>query len=153
MLLTRTQSHLRAIHPAGVMRENNYPRPRQLPQRCNHYHRREKRTDQSLRSRTDLRATRCREGFAGGSRTRLISFVPDRPGHDRRYAIDPCKKDLGWSANETFEFRTCENRSLVSFQTSVLVAVGFTPRLSDQALGIDAVIYQRIKSVVRANRT
>ena len=41
----------------------------------------------------------------GGSRTRLISFVPDRPGHDRRYAIDPSKieKDLGWSAKETFE--------------------------------------------------
>ena len=35
----------------------------------------------------------------------LISFVPDRPGHDRRYAIDPSKieNELGWRAQETFE--------------------------------------------------
>jgi dTDP-glucose 4,6-dehydratase len=41
----------------------------------------------------------------GGSRRRLISFVPDRPGHDRRYAIDPTKIEtqLGWRAQETFE--------------------------------------------------
>lgn len=34
-----------------------------------------------------------------------ISFVTDRPGHDRRYAIDPSKieHDLGWQAQETFE--------------------------------------------------
>jgi dTDP-glucose 4,6-dehydratase len=35
----------------------------------------------------------------------LIRFVPDRPGHDRRYAIDPSKieRELGWRAEETFE--------------------------------------------------
>ena len=35
----------------------------------------------------------------------LISFVKDRPGHDRRYAIDSSKiqKDLGWSPSFTFE--------------------------------------------------
>jgi dTDP-glucose 4,6-dehydratase len=41
-----------------------------------------------------------------GARYRdLITFVPDRPGHDRRYAIDPSKaeRDLGWKALETFE--------------------------------------------------
>ena len=40
-----------------------------------------------------------------GPRRELISFVPDRPGHDRRYAIDASKleRDLGWSAVETFE--------------------------------------------------
>lgn len=34
-----------------------------------------------------------------------IRFVTDRPGHDRRYAIDPTKieRDLGWTAEETFE--------------------------------------------------
>ncbi len=35
----------------------------------------------------------------------LIEFVKDRPGHDRRYAID-CRKieaDLGWSPKESFE--------------------------------------------------
>jgi dTDP-glucose 4,6-dehydratase len=39
------------------------------------------------------------------SRRQLISFVTDRPGHDRRYAIDASKleRELGWSAKETFE--------------------------------------------------
>lgn len=34
-----------------------------------------------------------------------ISFVTDRPGHDRRYAIDATKieNELGWKAKETFE--------------------------------------------------
>jgi dTDP-glucose 4,6-dehydratase len=42
---------------------------------------------------------------AAGARERLITFVSDRPGHDRRYAIDPSKieRELGWSAAETFE--------------------------------------------------
>jgi dTDP-glucose 4,6-dehydratase len=40
-----------------------------------------------------------------GGRRRLITFVPDRPGHDRRYAIDASKleRELGWRASETFE--------------------------------------------------
>lgn len=35
----------------------------------------------------------------------LITYVKDRPGHDRRYAIDCSKieKELGWRAKETFE--------------------------------------------------
>ncbi len=35
----------------------------------------------------------------------LITFVPDRPGHDRRYAIDADKirGELGWQPEETFE--------------------------------------------------
>jgi dTDP-glucose 4,6-dehydratase len=35
---------------------------------------------------------------------RLITFVPDRPGHDHRYAIDATKleNELGWKAEETF---------------------------------------------------
>ncbi|MFJ8260439.1 dTDP-glucose 4,6-dehydratase [Rummeliibacillus sp. NPDC094406] len=34
----------------------------------------------------------------------LIEFVPDRLGHDQRYAIDPSKlKDLGWTPTYTFE--------------------------------------------------
>lgn len=42
---------------------------------------------------------------SGASRRELIRFVSDRPGHDRRYAIDPSKieADLGWRAEETFE--------------------------------------------------
>ncbi|HVT30408.1 MAG TPA: GDP-mannose 4,6-dehydratase, partial [Lacipirellulaceae bacterium] len=40
-----------------------------------------------------------------GARRGLITFVPDRPGHDRRYAIDPTKieRDLGWQPMESFE--------------------------------------------------
>lgn len=35
----------------------------------------------------------------------LITFVVDRPGHDKRYAIDASKieKELGWQADENFE--------------------------------------------------
>ena len=35
----------------------------------------------------------------------LIRFVPDRPGHDRRYAIDPSliESELGWQPRETWE--------------------------------------------------
>lgn len=34
-----------------------------------------------------------------------ITYVADRPGHDRRYAIDATKirRELGWKASETFE--------------------------------------------------
>ena len=48
----------------------------------------------------------ARKPLAGGkSRRTLITFVEDRPGHDRRYAIDPSKleTELGWRAAETFE--------------------------------------------------
>ena len=41
----------------------------------------------------------------GASYTTQISYVKDRPGHDRRYAIDARKleKELGWKPAETFE--------------------------------------------------
>lgn len=40
-----------------------------------------------------------------GHRRRLITFVKDRPGHDRRYAIDSTKlrKESGWRAEESLE--------------------------------------------------
>lgn len=40
-----------------------------------------------------------------GPRRDLISFVADRPGHDRRYAIDASKleRELGWRPEENFE--------------------------------------------------
>jgi dTDP-glucose 4,6-dehydratase len=45
------------------------------------------------------------EPGANGPRHRLIRMVDDRPGHDRRYAIDASKieTELGWRALETFE--------------------------------------------------
>ena len=41
---------------------------------------------------------------AGYSRKKLITFVKDRPGHDRRYAIDFSKlqKALHWTPKESF---------------------------------------------------
>ena len=41
----------------------------------------------------------------GGESRKLIAFVKDRPGHDRRYAIDAAKiqKELGWTPAHKFE--------------------------------------------------
>ena len=41
----------------------------------------------------------------GGNSRKLITFVTDRPGHDRRYAIDAgkIKKELGWIPEHKFE--------------------------------------------------
>ena len=41
----------------------------------------------------------------GGSYSDLIAFVKDRPGHDRRYAMDigKIRRELGWQPKETFE--------------------------------------------------
>jgi len=42
--------------------------------------------------------------LAGKNYTDLITYVKDRPGHDRRYAIDfaKIKRELGWSPSVTF---------------------------------------------------
>ena len=44
-------------------------------------------------------------GRPKGYSEKLITFVKDRPGHDKRYAIDASKlnKDLGWKPSVTFE--------------------------------------------------
>ncbi|MDE0157255.1 MAG: dTDP-glucose 4,6-dehydratase [Gammaproteobacteria bacterium] len=46
-----------------------------------------------------------RPGNGGESYKSLVSFVKDRPGHDRRYAMDSSKirRELGWKASETVE--------------------------------------------------
>jgi dTDP-glucose 4,6-dehydratase len=44
-------------------------------------------------------------GVAVASYWDLMTFVADRPGHDRRYAIDPSKieRELGWRSRHAFE--------------------------------------------------
>ncbi len=44
-------------------------------------------------------------GNSPGTSEELIAYVKDRPGHDRRYAIDASKinKELGWKPSVTFE--------------------------------------------------
>ena len=41
----------------------------------------------------------------GKPRSSQITYVADRPGHDRRYAIDPTKieAEIGWTPAESFE--------------------------------------------------
>jgi dTDP-glucose 4,6-dehydratase len=42
---------------------------------------------------------------AGAPHRQLVAFVTDRPGHDRRYAVDagPVRSELGWRPTRTFE--------------------------------------------------
>jgi dTDP-glucose 4,6-dehydratase len=65
----------------------------------------------SERANLDVVKTICglvdefRSSAAIGPREKLINFVPDRPGHDRRYAIDARKiaHELGWQPQIRFE--------------------------------------------------
>lgn len=52
-----------------------------------------------------LLCTTLDEFLGRGPRESLITFVEDRPGHDRRYAIDATriKRELGWEPSCTFE--------------------------------------------------
>ncbi len=55
----------------------------------------------------DLLDSRCAPNASSGinKHADLITYVKDRPGHDRRYAIDATKieTELGWHPKETFE--------------------------------------------------
>jgi len=52
-----------------------------------------------------IKPRHSREGGNPASYKDLITFVEDRAGHDRRYAIDATKieTELGWKAEETFD--------------------------------------------------
>jgi dTDP-glucose 4,6-dehydratase len=63
----------------------------------------------------------------GGNTRQLITFVQDRPGHDRRYAIDASKiqRELGWSPAHTFESGIRETvRWYLDHQTWVKTVLG-----------------------------
>jgi dTDP-glucose 4,6-dehydratase len=61
------------------------------------------------RANLEIVGTICRlldERFAAGApHARLVIHVADRPGHDRRYAIDSAKikRELGWQPATSFE--------------------------------------------------
>jgi dTDP-glucose 4,6-dehydratase len=62
--------------------------------------------DEAFREQPELRRRFPHCPAAQGTETAgLISFVPDRPGHDRRYAIDDSKiaRELGFTPVESFE--------------------------------------------------
>lgn len=63
---------------------------------------------ESICSLLDELVPEKRQGIAHYNR--LITFVSDRPGHDKRYAIDAGKieRELGWSPKETFESGLCK---------------------------------------------
>ena len=55
-------------------------------------------------------------GRKQGSSVQLITFVKDRPGHDKRYAIDASKikTELGWEPSLQFAEGLRKNNRLVS---------------------------------------
>jgi len=65
----------------------------------------------SERANIDVVTTICdlvdelRPAAGAKARRQLITYVADRPGHDRRYAIDATKitRELGWKPAEEFE--------------------------------------------------
>ena len=49
------------------------------------------------------------QGRSTGSSRRLLSLVADRPGHDRRYAVDATRlRSLGWSPAVDFDAALCD---------------------------------------------
>ncbi len=93
-------------HCEGLLR-----RPRRRETRREVQHRRRQRADEPPDRRSSLRnsgrtsSILFEPALNGRTYRDLKSFVPDRPGHDRRYAIDASKieRELGWKPRRTFE--------------------------------------------------
>lgn len=78
-----------------------------------------------------------------GKGQELIKYVQDRPGHDRRYAIDSSKlkKQLGWVPAHTFETGIVETISWYQqnqgwLQSVLAPAVSFTPIQSQVPINV-----------------
>ena len=76
---------------------------------------------------------------SGASYRQLITFVADRPGHDRRYAIDATKlrRDLGWVPLESFE--TGIRRTVRWFLDNEAWWKAIGNRYSGERLGVGSV--------------
>ena len=89
------EDHARALHLDPCRGQPRREIQRRRPQRAH-----------QPRGGGDASAT-CSTGWCrpGQPRRRLITFVPDRPGHDHRYAIDAGKleRELGWRAEHDFD--------------------------------------------------
>jgi dTDP-glucose 4,6-dehydratase len=68
-----------------------------------------------------------------------IQFVTDRPGHDRRYAIDPsfAERELGWRASHSFEQGISETVAWYVAHTEWMSSVA-SERYAGQRLGARA---------------
>ena len=86
----------------------------------------------SCRRRRTRRSRRAASRATGDLKT----FVPDRPGHDRRYAIDDAKAraELGWAPRHDFESGLARHRPLVP-RAPRLVRGGAGRRLQARAAG------------------
>jgi dTDP-4-dehydrorhamnose reductase len=85
-----------------------------------------------------LRAARRTAPDPAGPYARLITYVKDRPGHDRRYAIDARKieRELGWRPAETFDtgIRKTVQWYLANQPTGWPTCRAALPRLGQQAV-------------------
>ncbi len=73
-----------------------------------------------------------RQHPSGAPHRRLITFVADRAGHDRRYAIDPTKieRELGWRPRRDFASGLADT---VSWYATRLAAEAAVPQRSGRA--------------------
>ena len=75
---------------------------------------------------TRLQPAASNPALRGASSYRALkTFVPDRPGHDRRYAIDATKiaRELGWRPRARFRERASRDRAVVSRASGLVRAV------------------------------